>query len=509
MSSIFTEFKEHLHNSQNPGMDKNKIARENFWEYCKQRNPKFFKDSRLHLVEIATTLQALYEGRIIKHTPESPWQIYSQEEIADIFSGNDDYIVCKQLMLNIPPRHGKSYILTMFTEWMLGKSKENKVITVSYNDILSTRFSTMVRDGIDATKIDKNLTIFSDIFPGTKIKDGDGAKQIWALEGSFFNYLGTGFGGTITGIGCNIGIIDDPVKNAEEAYNDSALEKQWMWYGDTFLSRLEEGAIQIVNMTRWSTKDICGRILDSEDAPDWYELKMRAYNPETNSMLCPDLLSYKSYMKKKRIMSPDIAEANYQQEPVDVQGKLYTTIKTYTELPKDAHGRLLYERVLNYTDTADTGKDFLCSINAIEYQGEAYVINVLFTDKPMAVTEPLLAKMLHDDNVNMAYIESNSGGTGFARNVERIIWNEYRSKRTVIRTFHQSKNKQARILSNSSYVMERIYLPVNWNNRWPEFYKALITYKAKGGNKHDDAADGLTGIAENIGAAAEIEFLMR
>ena len=55
--------------------------------------------------------------------------------------------------------------------------------------------------------------------------------------------------------------------------------------------------------------------------------------------------------------------------------------------------------------------------------------------------------------------------------------------------------------------MEHVYFPVNWNNRWPEFYKAIMTYKAKGKNKHDDAPDGLTGIAENVGADAELEFL--
>jgi predicted phage terminase large subunit-like protein len=502
---LAAEFKEF---SQKKMPDKYQAARDSFWEYCKLINPKFYKDDRPHLKEIADTLQALYERRIIKFAPQSPWNIYSHEETEEIKSSGEDFIVCQQLMLNVPPRHGKTYTLTNFTQWMMGKSRDTKVISVSYNDILATRFSAMVRDGIDATKIDRNPTIFSDIFPDTKIKEGDGAKQVWALEGSYFSYLGTGFGGTITGLGCNVGIIDDPVKNAEEAYNDNALEKQWMWYGDTFLSRLEEGAIQIVNMTRWSTKDICGRILNSEDAPDWYELKMKAcLDEEKKIMLCPPLLSYKSYKKKKRIMSPDIAEANFQQEPVDVQGKLYTTIKTYTELPKDPSGRLIYERIINYTDTADTGKDFLCAINAIEYQGEAYILNVIYTDKPMAVTEPLLAKTLYDDGVNVAYVESNSGGMGFARNVERLLWEQHRTKRTSIRTFHQSKNKQARILSNSSNVMDNIYFPVNWNIRWPEFYKAIMTYKAKGRNKNDDAADGLTGIAENIGEAAEIEFL--
>jgi len=488
-----------------------KAARDIFWEYCKLINPRFYKDDRPHLKVIADTLQALYEKRIIKFSPESPWQIYSYEEAEEIkASGAEDinYFVCRKLMENIPPRHGKSYTLTLFTQWVLGKSIENRVITASYGETLSIRFSANVRDGIDATKLDKNLTIFSDIFPGTSIKQGDGAKQVWALEGSFFNYLGTSFGGLITGIGCNIGIIDDPVKNSEEAYNDNALEKQWMWYTDTFLSRIEEDGIQIINMTRWSTKDICGRILDSEDAPDWYELKLKAcIDEEKKIMLCPPLLSFKSYMKKKRMMSADIVEANYQQEPVDVQGKLYTTLKTYTELPKDEYGRRVYDRTFNYTDTADTGKDFLASYNVVEFQGQAYIINVLYTDKSMAVTEPQLAKMLYEDEVNEAIIESNSGGMGFARNVERHLWETHRTKRTSIRTFHQSKNKQARILSNASNVMNNVYFPVNWNIRWPELYKALMTYKAKGKNKFDDAADGLTGIAENIGGAAAIDFL--
>ena len=508
-------FKDHADSVQNPNNDKYKAARDCFWKYCKLINPKFFRDDRTHLVTIANTLQALYEGRIRKICPKSSWQIFTPEEINELFSdsdkgksGNKDYIICRQLMMNLPPRHGKSYTLTLFTQWMLGKNSENKVITVSYNDTLATRFSASVRDGIDATKLDNRWTIFTDVFPEVRIKEGDGAKQIWALEGSYFNYLGTGFGGTITGIGCNIGIIDDPIKNDEEAYNDNVLEKHWKWYTDTFLSRIEEDGIQIVNMTRWSTKDLCGQILESEDAPDWYELKMQACLDETAGiMLCPSLLSFKSYKKKKRLTSADIHEANYQQEPVDVQGKLYTTIKTYTELPRDKKGKLLFDRVINYTDTADTGKDFLCSINGVEHDGEAYITDILYSDKPMSITEPLLAKMLYKGAVNIAFIESNNGGSGFARNVKSILKKKFLTRKVIIRTFHQSKNKQSRILSNASFVMEHVYFPVNWNIRWPEFYKAIMTYKAKGRNKFDDAADGLTGLAESINADADIEFL--
>ena len=103
-------------------------------------------------------------------------------------------------MLNVPPRHGKSYTVSLFVQWVYGKNIENKVIAVTYNEILAGRFSVNVRDGIDATRIDDNLVVFSDVFPEVKIKDGDAAKQIWALRGQYFSYLGTGFGGTITGV---------------------------------------------------------------------------------------------------------------------------------------------------------------------------------------------------------------------------------------------------------------------------------------------------------------------
>ena len=106
---------------------------------------------------------------------------------------------------------------------------------------------------------------------------------MWSLEGQYFNYLGTGMGGTITGIGCNIGIIDDPIKNDKEAFNDRVLEDHWKFYTDTFLSRLESDSIQIINMTRWSKQDLCGRILQME-ADKWKVIKMEAMEDDT--MLC-------------------------------------------------------------------------------------------------------------------------------------------------------------------------------------------------------------------------------
>lgn len=456
-------------------------ARNRFWEYCRLRDPRFFRESREYLRDLADTLQALCEGRLMSPKTGEPYT---------------------KLIMNLPPRHGKSYILTMFCQWLLGKCNENRIISVSYNEILAGRFARNVRDGIDATKLDDKRTIFSDIFPATRIKQGDASMQLWSLEGQFFNYLAAGFGGTITGVGCNIGIIDDPIKNDKEAFNDRVLEEQWSWYTDTFLSRIEEGGLQIVNMTRWSTKDLCGRLLSSDDGDEWYVFCRQAYDEATGMMLCEELLSKKSYLKKRRLTSAAIADANFQQQPVDIQGRLYSSFATYQDLPRKADGTLAFERIISYTDTADTGKDKLMSMVAGVLEGRGYALDVIYTDKPMEVTEPLVAAQLHTNRVNLAKIESNNGGRGFARSVERHLWEDHHDRTVAIEWFHQGENKQARILAGASFVMRNLLMPEDWATRWPEYYRDMNTYQANGKNAHDDAPDGTTGIVEMIQAEA-------
>lgn len=479
--------------------DEYAACRESLWEYEKRMNPKFFKDDRWHLKELADTLQAIVEERIIRISPERAWHIADREEISSLKDSGMEYDICKNLIIDIPPRHGKSYSLSQFEDWVFGKDPSTSIITVSYNEIVSGRFSSTVRDGIAATKLDEKLTIFSDVFPGVKIKDGDGAKNLWSLEGSFFSYLGTGFGGTITGIGCKIGIIDDPIKNDKEAFNQNVKNEQYSWYTDTFLSRVEEGGIQIINMTRWATDDLVGRLLAAEDADDWYVIKYPAcLDEEKGIMLCPELMSHKSYLKKKAKTSPSIFEANYNQKPFDVRGKLYTSFRTYSELPTDEQGRPALEEIKAYCDTADEGNDYLCNIVYGVYDMEAYALDVIYTQKHMEETEPMVAAAYATYSVNNADIESNNGGKGFARNVERILREDYNTNHTVINWFHQSGNKLARIKSNSTWVMQHMLFPENWDILWPEYWMAMNTYQANGKNDHDDAQDATTGVAENV-----------
>ena len=225
------------------------------------------------------------------------------------------------------------------------------------------------------------------------------------------------------------------------------------------------------------------------------------------SMLCDEILSRESYREKIKAMGADIVSANYQQEPVDLKGRLYSSFKTYDDIPKDNKGSSLFTIIKNYTDTADEGEDYLCSICYGVYNKEAYILDVIYTKEPMERTEPAVARMLHETETNLADIESNSGGKGFARSVQRILRESYQSNKTTVSWFHQSKNKVARILSNATWVMEHVYYPANWKDRWPEYYDAMQRYQREGKNKHDDAPDATTGIAEKMGKNSLVGFL--
>ena len=454
---------------QKRGMPSVTEARKDFFTFCRLRAPDFYKADRDYQIRLCGELQAFYEG---------------DDEIA---------------VINLPPRHGKSRTAGLFTQWIFGQKPSEKVMTGSYNERLSSTFAKGVRNGIQETKASPDRIVYSDIFPGVKIQRGDASAKLWSLEGQYASYLATSPKGTATGFGCSLMIIDDVIKNAYEANNSMLLDAQWSWFTDTMLSRLEEGGKIIIIMTRWATGDLAGRAIKyfSEQGRKIRVISMKALQDD-GTMLCEKILSRKSYENKVRAMGADIASANYQQEPIDVKGRLYTSFKTYSRIPTDAAGHPLFTGIYSYTDTADEGSDWLCSIIWGAYNNEAYVLDVYFTRDPMEITEPETARRLKELKVTRARIESNNGGKGFARAVKKYLEEKLHWFSTVVKWFTQTKNKVARILTGAPWVMEHVYYPINWRDRWPKYFEAMNGYQREGKNAHDDAPDATTGMAETM-----------
>ena len=427
--------------------------------------PDFYKDDRTYLHNLCDALQAFLTG------PE------------------------RVIVVNAPPRHGKSRTAELLVEWAFGQDRTRKIMTASYNETLAQRFSRDVRDAIQTRKADDVTTVYSDIFPGVQIQQGDAAVGIWALEGAHVSYVATSPGGTATGLGADVMIIDDLIKNEYEARNDRVKLSHWLWFTGTMLQRLEHGKL-IVIMTRWATDDFAGRILQryaSDVSWPMRHICLRAVQDD-GSMLCPEILSRSDYDSMKDSIGTEITEANYQQSPIDLRGRLYTELLTYEDIPRDAAGRPLFAAIKSYTDTADTGTDSLCHICYGVYQGIAYVLDVLFTTDPMEKTEPATSLSIHRCGVREARIESNNGGRGFARRVREHL--ERMGDTCVVLSFTQKKNKRSRILSEATTVMARVRFPADWEARWPDFARALLRYQREGHNDHDDAPDALTGVVE-------------
>ena len=450
---------------------KKELARRDFWYYCKLLGKKdFYNDKKEYLKDLCNQLQSFIDSNK------------------------------KILVINMPPRFGKSYTATLFVQWLLGRNNKLKIMTGSYNETLSSTFAKQVRDMI-ATEQTQGVTVYRDIFPDTKIKYGEASMNKWALEGSqVANYLATSPTGTATGFGADLIVIDDLIKNSEEAYNSNVLEKHIDWFTNTMLSRTEKGFKLIIIMTRWASNDLAGFILSNYD--DVVHINYKAINDD-GTPLDEETLSLEDFEFKTKNMAKEIVYANYQQEPIDIKGRLYSEFKTYVDLPKEK-----IVKISSYCDTADTGEDFLCNIIYADCKDSAYILDVIYTKEAMEITEPMVAEAYKKFNVNIADIESNNGGRAFARNVERITRDKGNYK-TVIKWFHQSGNKIARILSNSAWVNANIYMPVDWKNKWPEFAKDIISYQKEGKNKHDDGPDTLTGVAEKMTNRNEIRTIDR
>lgn len=432
------------------------LARRSFWEYCKLKAPDFYNENRKYLKDFCNQLQEFY---------------FVKKE--------------KVLVVNMPPRHGKSRTIGLFTQWLFGNNPRMKVMTGSYNETLSETFAKSVRDSILETD-----GIFSKLFPSVKLKYGESAMKKWALDGNEeANYLATSPTGTATGFGCDLMIIDDLIKEAKEAYNERVLKGHQTWFTDTMLSRTETGFKIIIVMTRWAEEDLAGYILE-EYKGDCIHINYKAVQ-EDGSMLCDDVLTKEDFDFKTKNMNKDIVEANYQQEPLDVKGRLYSKFLTY-EYEKVPN----FKYLMNYTDTADTGDDYLCSIDyGVSFNNQKYILDIIYTKAPMEVTEPAVAQMLTKDKIGYSKIESNNGGRGFARNVQREL-KLLKNTHTKVDWFHQTENKEARILSNSTGVMNNVFFPVDWETRFPDFSKHIKKYQREGKNEHDDAEDCITGVYE-------------
>ena len=442
---------------------------------------------------------------------------------------------CKRLMINIAPRYGKTeLVIKSFISWCFALNPKCRFLHLSYSDIL-------VNDNSETIRSIMSEPLYQSLFPRSSLASEKGSAKRWKTKAGGELYA-VSTQGQVTGFGAgNVDVtledaeteskdwlntvrmldddmadvldmlsattnvfqgaivIDDPIK-PEDAESDIVRERINMRFENTIRNRTNSRNTPIIIiMQRLHEHDLCGYLQDIE--PDeWTVLSIPAITIDAETGERKALWELKHTLielDRMRAINPVIFDTQYMQDPTPKEGLMYAEgFRTYKreELPA-GHNAL---RRWNYTDTADTGADSLCSICFIDTPEYVYVTDVLFTDASMESTEPQQADMLTANGTVDCLIESNNGGRSFARNVKRILRVDRRNFKCAIRWFTQTENKKSRIFTQSANVMNDVLFPEGWEKKWPKFYAAIMSYRKdnKKRNQHDDAPDCLTGVYE-------------
>lgn len=457
-----------------------------------------------------------------------PDEIVSIEEVGKHELVHIEVSGDKNFIANGLVSHNTELVIKSFISWCFALNPRSRFLHLSYSDIL-------VNDNSDTVRNIMSEELYKTLFPNSALASEKGSAKRWKTKAGGELYA-VSTQGQVTGFGAgavdeeidkmdggndifvfddhtnemlkmidaktNIFqgaiMIDDPLK-ADDAASDLIRERINQRFENTIRNRVNSRRTPIIIiMQRLHEHDLCGYLQEIE--PDtWTVLSLPVIqtDPETGEehALWPMKHNLEELYKLREI-NPVVFETQYMQNPIPTEGLMYHEFRTYQniELPSGSKANQRW----CYVDTADTGSDYLCAICFINTPEMLYVIDVLYTQLPMEKTEAMLAKMLTENSITECLIESNNGGRQFARNVKRITRATLHNFKTAINTFTQTKNKAARIFSNSALVNSDVAFPENWDKKWREFYNAITTYRKDNKRRaaHDDAPDALTGVVE-------------
>jgi predicted phage terminase large subunit-like protein len=223
----------------------------------------------------------------------------------------------KRLIVCLPPRHSKSeFASTYFPAWMMGRKGDLKIIQTTHTAELAVRFGRKVRNIIDSDD-------YSQVFPDLQLQADNKSAGRWTTnqEGESFY---AGVGGAITGRGADLLIIDDP-HSEQDAMSPTAMESAYEWYTSGPRQRLQPGGIIIIVMTRWSTKDLVGKVLKKQGddhADQWDVVEFPAIMPESDTPLWPEFWKKEELLSVKASLPISKWNSQWMQNPTAETGSI-------------------------------------------------------------------------------------------------------------------------------------------------------------------------------------------
>jgi predicted phage terminase large subunit-like protein len=272
-----------------------------------------------------------------------------------------------RLMINLPPRHGKSELASRrFPAWFLGRNPSKSVIAASYNSDLATDFGRQVRNILATPE-------YGHLFTTTLAEDSRAANRWNTSQGG--GYVAAGVGTAITGRGADVLLIDDPLKDREEADSELQRQKIWDWYTSTAYTRLAPGGRIIVIQTRWHESDLTGRLIEDEarGGDKWTKLELPAINDQGEA-LWPEFYPLSVLERYRNVLPSRDWSALYQQRPTPDTGDYFKKdwFRFYETPPK----HLRTYGASDYAVTASGGDYTVHLIAGIDPDDNLYILDV-------------------------------------------------------------------------------------------------------------------------------------
>jgi predicted phage terminase large subunit-like protein len=233
-----------------------------------------------------------------------------------------------RLMIFMPPRHGKSELASRrFPAWYLGRNPHKSIIAASYNSDLAGDFGRTVRNIVASPE-------FGRLFNVGLAQDSRAADRWNTVQGGA--YVAAGVGTAITGRGANVLLIDDPLKDRQEADSETTRNSVWNWYTSTAYTRLMPGGSIVLIQTRWHEDDLAGRLLEEmqRGGDQWDVLELKAI--DDGKALWPDWYPVEALERIRAAIGPRDWSALYQQNPVPDEGTFFLRdwVRWYDEPPQ-------------------------------------------------------------------------------------------------------------------------------------------------------------------------------
>ena len=448
--------------------------------YIEKNRPKkerFYEPRRKTLKQVADKLQELEDGKL------------------------------DELFIHMPPRVGKSQIITLAMSWHCAKDAEKSNLYVTYKEGLGGAFLTGVMEiWTDPTYC------FSDVFPKVKVADTDSKnhkvdlvrkKKYKTLSGKG---LESGLNGEYDAYGWMV--LDDILEGIQDVLNPDTLKRKQIIFDNNVMSRKKEQCKLIHNGTIWSLHDLYSDRLDFlQNNPEAknirYEiLKIPALDENDESNFDYDYgvgytTQYYRTLRAKFEENDDMASwyAQYQQEPIERDGAVFNP-----EHMRFYNGVLPEEepyRICAACDVALGGEDFLAFAVAYMYEdGSIYIDDVVFDNSEKKITKPKVANMIIDNDVGSAFFEANQGGEGYKDEIEELL--KKKGRKINLRSEYAPTNmrKTQRIWDKAGSIREFYFRDVGCRSQeYRKFMTNLYSFTVTGKNKHEDAADCLASLA--------------